>query len=353
MHPVPSLRVLLVLAAACIPALARAQTVEGRVLEAGSNEPVGGAIVSVIGGTGERDAATLSDSSGTYRVRASGPGAYTLRVERVGFVSSTSEVIRLEAGETVTVQLTANPRRVQLDPVVASGAPRRCGGDLLNMAQAATIWDEVRKALVSSTLTAHGQQYRFVTETRERRVILRNGQVMTDSIKRYTSVGMPFRQMDAESLVEGQYVVMTPRRVIVNGVDAFAILSDAFLEHHCFGVRDGGREHPGLIGLEFVPLADRREPDVHGVLWVDRASAELRFVEYRYTGLRFRGSVDRLSGRMDFQRLPSGRWVTDSWRLTAPLLSAGSEPTEVFDMRRYRLWGVAEQSGRIVSVEPQ
>ena len=120
MHPVPSLRVLLVLAAACIPALARAQTVEGRVLEAGSNEPVGGAIVSVIGGTGERDAATLSDSSGTYRVRASGPGAYTLRVERVGFVSSTSEVVRLEAGQTVTVQLTANPRRVQRSTARAS-----------------------------------------------------------------------------------------------------------------------------------------------------------------------------------------------------------------------------------------
>ncbi|HEX6042353.1 hypothetical protein, partial [Longimicrobium sp.] len=254
---------------------------------------------------------------------------------------------------TLEVRLTADPRRVTLDPIVAQGAPRQCGGDLLNMSQAATLWDEARKALFSATLAAESGRYRFVTETRERRVSLRGGQVLSDGTTRHTSVGLPFKPMAADSLVDGSYVVMTPQQVIVNGVDAYAILSDAFLRHHCFGVRDGGRERPGMIGLEFVPLANRVQPDVRGVLWMDRATAELSFVEYGYTGLRFRGPVHRLTGHMSFTRLPSGVWVTDSWQLTAPMLSAEREPTVVLDMRRYRLWALNERSARIVSIETQ
>jgi hypothetical protein len=350
MHSVPSLRLFVVLAAACFPALARAQTVQGRVLEAGSNDPVPGAIVTVLTSTGAPAASTLADASGAYRVAAYAPGTYTLRVERVGYESATSHPVQLQAGQTVEVRLTADPRRVQLDAVVATGAPRQCGRALLDRSQAATLWEEARKALLSSTLDA---EYRFTTEVRARRVSLRNGDVLEDTTTRHTSVGIPFRQMGADSLVEGAYVVMTPREVIVNGVDARAILSDAFLQHHCFGVRDGGLNRPALVGLEFVPLAGRREPDVRGVLWLDRATAELRYVEYGYTGLRFRGPVGRLSGRMDFRRLPGGAWVTHSWRLTAPLLSAERARTEVLDMRRYRLWALAERSGRIVEATAQ
>jgi hypothetical protein len=351
MHSIRIRHALLVIAAACIPALAGAQTVQGRVLEAGGSTPVPGAIVTVATPTGERAASTLSDSSGAYRVTAYGPGTYVLRVERVGYESSTSQPVQLQAGQTVEVQLTADPRRVRLDPVVATGEPRRCGGEVRGRSQAATLWDEARKALFSSTLAAESGRYRFATETRERRVSLRTRRVMSDDTTRHTSVGLPFRPMAADSLVEGAYVVITRRKVVVNGVDAYAILSDAFVRHHCFGVRDGGAERPGLVGLEFVPLASRTEPDVRGVLWMDRATAELRYVEYGYTGLRFRGPVDRLSGRMDFMRLPSGMWVVQNWTLTAPILRLEREPTRVLDMRRYQLWAVTERSGRILSVE--
>ena len=85
-------------------------------------------------------------------------------------------------------------------------------------------------------------------------------------------------------------------------------------------VRDGGSEHPGWVGLEFVPLDGREEPDVRGVLWLDRATAELRYVEYTYTGLGFRGPVDWLGGRIDFRRVPSGTWIIPFWTVRAPLL---------------------------------
>lgn len=351
MRILPSRSILLAAAALVLPAIAHAQTARGRVLESGSNEPVSGAIVMVLDASGNRQGATLSDASGGYRVVAHAPGTYRLRVERVGFESSTSDPVTLAAGATVTVNLTANARRVVLDAVVATGAARRCAGELLNGAQAATMWDEARKALFSTTLAQESGRYHFLTETNEREVSLQGGRVMREQTWKQRTAGLPFRPVSAESLVHGSYLVMTPERVTVYGVDAYAILSDLFLKHHCFGLRDGGTERPGLVGLEFVPLADRPEPDVHGVLWIDRATAELRYVEYGYTGLTFRGPVERLSGRLNFQRLPNGLWVTESWRLVAPMLRQEGETWEMASMDRYRLWALLERSARVVSIQ--
>lgn len=346
--PLPFLVLLVILVT---PAAARAQTVQGRVTEAESGDPVAGAIVLLLDEGGTRRGATLSDPSGAYRVTAPGPGTYRLRVERVGYAASTSAPVRLEAGQTVERALAAESRRVVLEPVVATGAPRRCAGELHNGAQAATLWDEARKALLSTTLAAQAGRYRFVTETRERETSLDGRRVLRDEATRDTTDGMPFGSHRAESLVDGGYVLLSPRRVVVLGVDAAAILSDAFLAHHCFGLRDGGTERPGLVGLEFVPLEGRVQPDVQGVLWIDRASAELRFVEYGYTRIRFRGPVERLTGRLDFERLPNGAWITESWTLVVPVLETEGGLDRVGNMDSYRIRALVHRSGRVISTQ--
>lgn len=348
---IPRMRILLVLAALALPAAASAQTVRGRVTEAGTRQPVPGAIVLLVDAFGQRAAATLSDPEGAYRVTARAAGTYTLRVERVGYTSTSSDPLVLAAGETVERDLVADVRRVVLDSVVATGNARRCAGALLNGAQAATMWEEARKALYSTTLAQESGRYHFLTETREREVSLDGGQVMRDQTTRQATAGLPFQPLSAERLVNGAYLILTPDEVRVYGVDAYAILSDTFLEYHCFGLRDGGTERPGLVGLEFVPLAGRVEPDVHGVLWIDRASAELRYVEYGYTGIHFRGPVERLSGRLNFQRLPNGLWVTESWTLVAPMLRAEGETWQMASMDRYRLWALLERSSRVVAIQ--
>lgn len=350
--PSLSLRtVLLLLAALAAPSLAHAQIVHGRVTEAGSGEPVSGAIVLLLDESGTRRSATLSDPGGAYRVGAPGAGTYRLRVERVGYATSTSAPLRLEAGQTAELALTAESRRVVLDAVVATGAPRRCAGALHDGAQAATLWDEARKALLSTTLAAEAGRYRFVTETREREVSLDGRRVLRDEATQDTTEGLPFGTHPAESLVNGGYVLMSPRQVVVYGVDAAAILSDAFLAHHCFGLRDGGAERPGLVGLEFVPLRGRVLPDVQGVLWMDRASAELRYVEYGYTRLGFRGPVERLTGRLDFRRLPNGVWVTENWTLVIPVLRVEAALDRVFSMDSYRIQALVERSGRVIAIQ--
>ena len=56
-------------------------TISGRVLESSTGRPVDGAIVSIEGS----DLATLSDSTGAYRLVDIPPGPQVVRVRRIGF----------------------------------------------------------------------------------------------------------------------------------------------------------------------------------------------------------------------------------------------------------------------------
>ena len=54
---------------------------------------------------------------------------------------------------------------------------------------------------------------------------------------------------------------------------------------------------------------EQEVPDVEGTLWLDGESAQLRFLEYRYTRYPHRLEDTRnLGGRVDFQRRGDGRW---------------------------------------------
>ena len=213
------------------------------------------------------------------------------------------------------------------------------------------MWDEARKALAATALAQQSGEYSFVTELRILDTDVGGHYVLRDSTRQVAMRGRPFVAATVEELVTAGYVVMEPRRVEMMGVDATAILSDLFVEHHCFGLRRPGREQRGMVGLEFVPLDGREEPDVRGVLWLDRATAELRYVEYTYTGLGFRGPVERLGGRIDFRRLPGGAWIIPSWTVRAPLLQAANERgLSLRNMRRFHIFGISEQSGRVLEV---
>ena len=342
---------LLVLAALLLPASLGGQTVRGRVVEAETGAPIPGAVVVLQDAAGRRVAAVLADAEGRYRVSAPGAGTYQLRAERVGFANPAAVTLQLAEGQTVEHELRTASRRVVLEEVVAEGQRRRCAGRPQEGAQAATVWDEARKALAATALAQESGDYWFLSELRIRDTDLTGRWVMRDSTRQAVAQGRPFLSATVEELVRGGYVVMEPRRVEMMGVDATAILSDLFVQHHCFGLRRPGREQRGLVGLEFVPLDGRVEPDVRGVLWLDRATAELRYVEYTYTGLGFRGPVRRLGGRIDFQRVPNGAWIIPSWLVRAPLLRAANErELNLRSMRRFHMFGISEQSGRVLEV---
>ena len=346
-----AIRIVLPLAILLLAVPARAQAVRGRVVEAETGAPVAGAIVRLWSESGRGVAAVLSDAAGRYHLAAPSPGRYQLRVERVGFAAAAPSTVTLEAGRTVEHEVRTASRRVVLDAVEARGTRRRCSSAPQDGAAAATVWNEARKALASAALSAESGRYWFRSRLNERQTGLNGRRVQREQGRDVVTEGKPFQSAPVEELVTAGYMVLDPDHLELKGVDATAILSDAFVRHHCFGLRTAGPGQAGLVGLEFVPLEGRVEPDVRGVLWLDRATAELRYVEYTYTGLRFRGPVERLGGRMDFRHLPDGAWVLHRWVIRAPMLMTDYEPEfSRRSMRRFRMYGISEQSGHVLEI---
>ncbi|HST60707.1 MAG TPA: carboxypeptidase-like regulatory domain-containing protein [Longimicrobium sp.] len=336
-----------------IAAPAAAQTVAGRVVEAETGQPVPGAVVVLATPAGTRHAVALADAEGRYTLRARAAGDYTVRAERVGFASSAPSPVRLDAGQTVQLEVRAASVRITLEPVVARGRRRRCSEELAGGAQTSGVWDEARKALQSAALVERTGAYTFEMQIRQRRLTAGGGRVIREQKWMDEATGTPFVTLSGEALERNGYVVVDADSLILYGLGAGAILSDVFLASDCFGVRDGGSEHPGWVGLEFTPLAGRVSPDVRGVLWLDRASSELRVVEYGYTGLPMRGPVDQLGGRLEFQRMASGAWIVMRWHVRGPVLLADHGVLRsMADLNRFTVAALLETGGEVVAVRP-
>jgi hypothetical protein len=92
------------------------------------------------------------------------------------------------------------------------------------------------------------------------------------------------------------------------------VLSDAFLDFHCFSLRRSGKR----LGLDFVPV--REEPgDVRGTLWLDRDGRELRQIEFEYAPSTHPVLVRGATGTMDFARTPEGFSYVQRWRIRVPM----------------------------------
>ncbi len=92
-------------------------SVEGRITDASSGEPLAYANVVVQAEGVERGSST--DARGRYRIGDLPPGAYRLTVSIVGYAKESQRVI-IEAGEVRTVDLQLTPRRYGMDEIVVS-----------------------------------------------------------------------------------------------------------------------------------------------------------------------------------------------------------------------------------------
>jgi hypothetical protein len=127
--------------------------------------------------------------------------------------------------------------------------------------------------------------------------------------------------------------------------DAALLVSDEFAATHCFGLTP---DEEGLVGLTFEPVPGRRLPEVSGTIWVDRATSELKFLDYEYTGLPGLLARAELGGRVEFQRLPSGAWIVRYWHVRTPDIAV-SEVRTTGNVRRDipRHVGYLDLGGRV------
>ncbi|HET6762032.1 MAG TPA: carboxypeptidase regulatory-like domain-containing protein, partial [Longimicrobiaceae bacterium] len=305
---------------------------------------------------GRAAASANTDASGRFLVRAGAPGRYVLRGERIGFTATLSEPMELGAGQTVEYRMVASASPVGLLGFLVS-ARARCVVRAGTGPQTAVVWEEARKALQSAQASADARTYRFGTRV-YRRSLNARGTILSETVDTIPGVvGTPFVTVPLARLTARGYVETDGDTLVYRAPDAAALLSDAFQEEHCFRVVDAPSGERGLIGLAFEPVPGRKLTDIRGTLWLDRATAELRRMEYQYTGLRSGRVSDGAGGRLDFRRLPAGDWIVSRWRIRMPLIAAEQAPAAAMaralgsqDTVRYRLVGLREEGGEVATI---
>ncbi len=327
---------------------ASAQTVVGRVLEEGSGVPVAGAMVRLVVGEEPVGRGWLTAQDGRFQVMAPGPGTYALLVERIGFETVRREGVHLEPGATELHDVVVSTRAVELGGLRVETEGGRCRldeqGDALQR-----YWDEARKALNAASWTAHQAPLRFVVETWERQIAARTSQVLSESREQRETVGAnSVQSLPPEELAEHGYVQRRPGYVLWFAPDADVLLSDAFQRTHCFSLEEREEDGVSLVGLAFEPHRDRDLPDVKGVIWLERETARLDRVEFRYTDVDV-PLANRARGEVRFTELADGRWIVRDWFIQAPVTGGGV--TVASSLRRGGGQVIHEVGNRVEVVE--
>lgn len=340
----------LVLALA-VPHPLGAQSIHGILVEEGTEVPISGAAVHLLDDVGESILYRLTGSNGRFVLSASAPGTYTLRVDRIGYESITSPQLRLDEGQVLVYRMEMPARVISLEGIEVTSR-KRCTirPGLEDGAEVARVWEEARKALAATAWTQRERAIRFDAWSYTRRLEGPRNRVAEETGRPRTGFfTQPYRSLSAEELAEQGYV-----REVDGGEyydffapDAEVLLSDLFLDHHCFKLVDD-RIEEGLIGLGFEPVRDRRVPEIEGTLWLDRQNAELRRLDFRYTGLPPRVPGDGAGGSVDFAKLPNGIWIVKAWSIRTPIMAAERVQFRGKTEVRHRVVALQEQGGEVL-----
>jgi hypothetical protein len=334
-----------------LPARAAAQAVRGTVVD-GAGSPVPGALVALVGEDGRVAGEVLADGGGRFLVRATVPGRFTLRARRVGYRTSSSPALTLAAGETADYRMVAAVERVTL-PALTATSERRCTS--ATDPGVVTLWEEARKALDATAVTSRQYPYRYTMRRGLRHVDA--GTLLTRSEETHTDdalLSTPFVAVPAEQLATRGYIEEAGDTTVFFAPDAQVLLSQSFLELHCFTAKAGDVWHRGMVGLGFAPVCRTgRRADVEGVLWMDARTAELRVLEYGYTGIPAVQMPREVGGRVEFRRLPEGGWIVSRWRIRmpdAPRVVRSGVPSARAAGLSMSVPGLAEETGEVLAI---
>lgn len=306
----------LVLGGLTLPA--GAQQVDVQLREEGSRAPIIGAIVRLLGETGDQPHAQgLSNEGGRITLQAPAPGRYRLKVDRIGWVGLVTPSFELAAGQRFQTEVLLSDIRMDL-PTVEVRGESICGRQFTNDATAANLWQEIDRALTATVLSQ--REAALPLHVREfQRALRLNAQPRLEWNTGASIVRGPVYRTLPPALLATEGFVLADEAsdsTIFAVPDAALLVSAEFTDTHCFRTV---RPRDGRIGLYFEPIPRRQVTDIQGTLWLDAASHELQFLEYTYTGLMPLPRRVELGGRVEFTRLPTGQWIVSHWYVRTPV----------------------------------
>lgn len=317
------------------------QSVRGRLVVGDSELPVGGAHVVLLDAAGTEVAMTTSSGTGRFALRAPAGGRYLLRVARIGF-SPWYHPLELEPDQTLDLVLSPTGTRFVLPSIEVAGGVY-CGARAQGDSLSAMIWEQARIALAAADEAFAGKHYQFLSIL-ESRLTDKQGRplrrVTPGTGARATLSEWPVEAPPHDTL-EAVGFIGDVRDMIAGptwyGPDAAFLLSGAFFASYCFQVVGPSSKPvldwmqrelaPDWIGLAFKPGGGSRGSGIVGVLWLDRESAELRRIEWKYDKVPKWARGKDAGGRIDFAALDDGGRIPQRWimRVPVPTVSKGAD----------------------------
>lgn len=314
--------------AAGSPLDTHAQIVRGRLLDAEGRGGISGAMITLLDRQGNEVRRTLSRSSGLYQLIAPAPGAYRLRADRIGYAATLSQHFDVPPLRAVHVDIFASIEAISLAGIDATGDPR-CRVRPAEGLAVARVWEEARKALAAAAWTQERGYYWYEMMDIERTLHRDGRKVVSEerSLNRSFLLA-PYISRPADSLTSEGFANIAPDTSVYWAPDAEVLLSDPFLDTHCFRLRTDVYHAPGLIGLAFEPVSWRSVPDIGGTFWLDPATAQLERLDFTYRHLDLPETVlpSGIGGTVEFEAMPNGTWIVRSWRIRMPLARLATSP---------------------------
>lgn len=325
-HPFRTAIVAALVSVSSLASAAPAQTIHGELIEKGTGAPVPGAFVVLIDSTGRQRDAALTDLEGRFVVGAPAAGEYVLGLDRIGYFSTRTSPIALSEGQVLRYRLETIVAPVALEDIDVS-VESECRVRPHEGRAVARVWEEARKALNATAFTQQMGLLRYTVVARERELDPFTFRVREESVRRRSGVthGSPYVALSPEVLARTGYVRFEADEQIYYGPDAATLLSESFLDTHCFRLRDPSPDEDHLVGIGFEPVRAHRLPDIRGTLWVDERTSELERLEYHYINLPPMIEERGAGGEIDFERLSSGEWIIREWRIRMPVVRIPDE----------------------------
>lgn len=331
-------------------AVAQPYRVAGTLYEAGSERVVPGAAVYLLNDNATAVAVTLSQTEGSFRLRAPEVGSYRLRVERIGFDTEVSALFDVGPDGVDGLAMALPVRPIELAPLAVE-AQRVCSIDDEATDALTRVWWEARKALFATVLSSESEQV-YVVEVVERE--LSRDLEVREEIADTSSVigGHVFGFVPEEELRESGWGSVEDGEVTrYFGPSPELLLSPWFGSTHCFGqAEDPG----GRIGLRFESIPDSLEIGMRGVFWLDPDSWRLSEIEFSYTGSRDLERARHQGGSIQLDMGEGGGWFVSQWYVRRPIMRRGplvwspSGARSRTAARSYTVAGYVERAGRVL-----
>ena len=301
--------------------VARAQTIRG-VIADGADQPVSGVVVFMLDSTSTVVARALSNERGEFRVVGPRAGTYRLRTMRIGYRPTTSEGMVALLGGEVEKRVTLSGAQVALDTVRV--VDRNSCRVMSDSAAAATfsVLEQARTALAAAQLTLGVRSISATTTAYDRQLDAEGRRVIQQFARTTTAyVTQPWRAITPDSAHRAGFVSVANDNTTTYFAPSIDILqSNVFVEDHCFRLVTD-KKQPTSVGVAFDPSPERRKlPEIKGTLWMDKRTAELQRLDYRYVNISSEQEGAGAGGDVAFARLTNGGWVISRWNIRMPVL---------------------------------